>query len=278
MIKNKRIVIFGGAGSIGSELTRQLRKHNKMYIVDFNETATFDLMTELQIPGRVGNIRDEQTVRDVFIDFKPQIVFHAAAYKHVTPMEYTPLEAIMTNVIGTNNILQCSKIYPVEKFIFISTDKAVQSNSIMGATKRLGEILVKNSGQGYIVVRFGNVLGSRGSLLPIWQRQLNIGDTITVTHPEMKRYFMTIQDACNLVIKAGEVGKGGEIIVLDMGKQVNILELATELVSSLKNSRNIKIKEIGLRPGETLTENIMFEEEKSRAIKEGDYWIIKEVK
>ena len=273
MIKNKRIVIFGGAGSIGSELSRQLSIKNKIYIVDFNETACFDLMTDLGVPGRIGDIRDENTVREVFDDFKPQVVFHAAAYKHVTPMEATPLEAIKTNVVGTYNILQYSKIYPVEKFVYISTDKAVQSNSIMGATKRLGEIMVKNSGKGYVTVRFGNVLGSRGSVIPIWQRQIDAGKALTVTDSNMKRFFMTIEEACTLVIEAGSQGVGGEIYVLDMGKQVNILALAKDLVKSL--GREVPIEMIGLRAGETLEEKIMFEEEEHRAIKSGNYYIIK---
>src|SRR3990167_11303781 len=176
MMKNKRILIAGGAGSIGGELVRQLSSHNKVYILDTNESAIFDITDEIgskNLWGRVGDIRDYKTVHDVFDDFKQQIIFNCAAYKHVPLMEYTPLEAIQTNVIGHYNLIHVSKTWEcVEKFVFVSTDKVVNSRSIMGATKRLGEIITLNQGKGYIVVRFGNVMNSRGSLLKIWQRQI----------------------------------------------------------------------------------------------------------
>lgn len=270
-MKRKRILITGGAGSVGSELTRQLYKRNKIYILDIDETGTFDLCEDLGIPGRVGDIRNEKTVRDVFSDFRPQIVFHAAAYKHVTPMERFPEEACQTNIIGTLNVLHASKVYPVEKFIFISTDKAVDPNSIMGATKKVGEIMTKNKGKGYIAVRFGNVLGSRGSVIQIWQRQLAQGKPLTVTDASAERYFMTIEDAIDLVIQASKIGKGGETICLDMGKKVNILHLAKEIIKGLNGH---PIENIGLRPGEILNEKLMTEEEEKRAIKQGKFWII----
>lgn len=273
MIKNKRILITGMAGSIGSELARQLYKHNKVYGVDINESELFCLTQELGIPGRVGDIREIETVRNIFDDFRPQIVYHAAAYKHVSPMEYTPLEAIKTNILGLYNILEYSKIYESQKFVFISTDKAINSNSIMGATKRVGEIMVKNSGKGFIVVRFGNVLGSRGSLIPIWQKQIEQGKGITVTDERMTRYMMTIEEAVSLVIKAGEMGKGGEIIMFEMGKPVKILELAKRLVNEL--GRDIPIKVTGIRAGETLEERLMTLEEEGKAIKKGKFYIIK---
>lgn len=266
-MKNKRILITGCAGSIGSELLRQLSKDNKIYGVDHNETGLFDIISECGVDGRVGDIEDANTIRDVFSDFKPQIVFHAAARKHVTPMERQPLEAINTNVLGLYNVLHYSKVYPVEKFVFISTDKAVDPDSIMGATKRLGEIMVKNSGKGYIAVRFGNVLGSRGSVIPIWQKQMDKGGPITVTHKDMERYFMTIEEACELVICASEQGIGGEIYILDMGNRVNVLELAKKITN--------KIEIIGIRPGEKLIEKLMTAEEESHAIKKGKFYVIR---
>lgn len=278
MIKDQNILITGGAGSIGSELVRQLSPENRIFILDFNETALFDLLCEEQkkgyaVYGRVGNIRDEKTVNDVFSDFKPDIVFHAAAYKHVTPMEMYPREAIETNTLGTLNLIEHAKRYETKKFIFISTDKAVQSSSIMGATKRVSEIITRNQGKGFSVVRFGNVLGSRGSVIPIWQKQIDKGEAITVTDPEMTRYMMTIEDACKLVIKAATHGVGGEIFVLDMGKKIKILDLAKRILEESKSDVGYKV--IGVRPGEELSEKLMFEEEEKNAIKDGEFFIIK---
>lgn len=273
MIKNKRIVVFGGAGSIGSEIVRQLSVKNKIYVVDTNESGIFDLVDSLkgrQVWGRVGDIRDFKTVRDVFEDFKPQIVFNAAAYKHVPLMEYTPLEAINTNVVGHYNIMHVANTWEcVEKVVFISTDKAVTSNSIMGATKRLSEIITKNMGG--VVVRFGNVMNSRGSLMTIWQRQHDRGDPLTVTHELMDRYMMTIPEAVGLVLEAARSGRRGEIWIMDMGKKVNINELAEEILKKTGGTKKIT----GLRPGETLTEELMSEEEKKIAIKEDKFYIIR---
>lgn len=278
MVKGKKILITGGAGSIGSELVRQLAPHNKVFILDINETGFFDLICEEKakghwVHGRVGNIRDEKTLEDVFSDFKPDMVFHAAAYKHVTPMEWTPLEAINTNIIGTYNLIHYAKKYEVKKFVFISTDKAVQSSSIMGATKRVSEIVTRNQGAGFVVVRFGNVLGSRGSVIPIWQKQIDENQPLTITDPDMERYMMKIEEACELVIEASEMGTGGEIIILDMGRKVKILDLARRIIEDSRKEVDIKIT--GLRPGEQLTEKIMFEEEERIAIKEGKFYIIK---
>lgn len=267
-MRNKRVLITGIAGSIGAELARQLYRKNKLYGIDINESGIFDLLEELKIPGRVGDIRDENTVRDIFSDFKPQIVYHAAAYKHVTPMEWHPLEAIKTNIIGTHHVLHYSKVYPVEKLIYISTDKAINPHSVMGATKRVGEIMTKN--QGYTVVRFGNVLGSRGSVIPIWQRQLEKSQPITVTHEEAERYWMTIEEACDLVIQASKIGKGGEIICLDMGKPIRVLDIAKRIIQEAKG----QIKITQLRPGEQIKERLMLEEEERRAIKKDKFWII----
>lgn len=279
MIKNKNILITGGAGSIGSELVRQMCVHNRVFIIDINETGMFDLVSEEKakgnwVNGRVGNVRDKETLEDVFSDFRPDIVFHAAAYKHVTPMEQYPEEAVYTNVIGTINLIQYAKKYEVKKFIFISTDKAVQGSSVMGATKRVSEIITKNQGPGYIAVRFGNVLGSRGSVIPIWQKQIERGKPITITDPRMERYMMTIEEACHLVIKAAEMGKGGEIICLEMGVKHNILKTAKEILGKI-GLPDYPIKIIGSRPGEELTEKLMSEEEERKAIKKNNFYIIK---
>jgi len=278
VINDKRILVVGGAGSIGSELVRQLASENKVYVLDQNESALFDLTDSLKgknVWGRVGDIREYKTVRDVFEDFKPQIVYNCAAYKHVPLMEYTPLEAINTNVLGNYNLVHVAKTWEcVEKFVFISTDKAVNSRSIMGATKRLSEIVTLNQGNGYIVVRFGNVLGSRGSLLTIWQRQIDEGKKLTITDPRMERYMMTIPQAVGLILEATALGNGGEIFVLDMGKKVNIKELALQVLAKTELPDD-RIEVIGLRAGESLTEDLMSEEEKSRAIKKGNFFIIK---
>ena len=272
-MRNKRVLITGGSGSIGSELVRQLSKFNKVFILDIDETRTYDLIEfSKNIYGRVGSVCDKETVEDVFDEFEPQIVFHAAAYKHVTPMEWYPIEAIKTNILGTYNVMKIAQKHKVEKFVFISTDK-VNSDSVMGATKRVGEKIVKNRGKGFIVVRFGNVLGSRGSVIPIWQRQIDAGKPVTITDPNMERFFMTIEEACDLVIKASEMGEGGEIIILDMGSRVKILDLAKKIID--QSGRNIPIKMIGRRPGEILVEEIMSEEEKKVAVKKGRFYIIK---
>ena len=275
-IQDKRILVTGGAGSIGSELVRQLAPGNKIFILDLNETGAFDLREELDHEGhwvhsRTGDVRNRETLEDVFSDFKPQIVFHAAALKHVTPNEEYPREAVETNILGTLNIIEYAKKYEVEKFVFISTDKAVQSSSIMGATKRVSEIIVRNQGPRFVVVRFGNVLGSRGSVIPLWQKQIDEGKAVTVTDPQMTRYMMTIEEAVKLVIKAANYGGNGGIFCLDMGKKVNVLELAKEIIKGTKS----EIKIIGLRPGEQLTEKLMFEEEEAVAEKIGEFYVIR---
>lgn len=277
-IKGKRILITGGAGSIGEELTRQLCQSNKVYILDQNETGVVDLVEELKlkghwVEGRVGNIKDIETVRDVFSDFKPQMVFHAAALKHVGPAESFPLEYIKTNILGTHNLIHTAKRWEcVEKFVFISTDKVIHGNSIMGATKRVGEIMAINQGKGFVAVRFGNVLGSRGSVIPLWQASINRGEPLNVTHKDMTRYFMTIPEACELVIEASQQGVGGEIMILDMGNPVNILDLAKKILK--ESGKDVGINMIGIRPGETLNEKLMTEEEERRAKKVGKFYVI----
>ncbi len=267
-MKKPRVLISGVCGSIGSELARQLSENYNVYGVDLNESGIHDIREELGIAARVGDIRNKETVNDIFSDFRPDIVYHAAAYKHVPLMEELPEEAIHTNILGTLNMLRYSKIYPVEKFVFISSDKAVNPKTIMGGTKMLAEQMTRNSGKGYVAVRFGNVLGSRGTLIPIWQKQVDRGEKVTVTDAECERYFMTIEEAVGLVIEAASIGKGGEIICLDMGNKVNILELAKKFV------KEDEIEIIGLRPGEQLTEEIMSKEEKEVAVKKGKFFVI----
>ena len=274
MLKNKRILVTGGAGSIGSELVRQLSVNNKIFILDISENA-YGLSQELSQKGywvkpRVGDIRNKETVKDLMEDFKPQIVINAAAYKEVSTMEMYPEEGVSTNIVGTMNLLHEAKRWEcLEKFLFISSDKAVNLNSVMGGTKRMGEILVKNHGG--TIVRFGNVLGSRGSLTTIWQRQHDNNEPLTVTDPNMTRYMMTIPQACTLVIKAIEESHGGEIFIMKMGEKYNILELAKRITEKT----NQEIKMIGIRQGETITEEIMFAEERIRAVEQDNFYIIK---
>ena len=268
-MRDKIILVSGAAGSIGSELCRQLK--GKIIALDFNETGIFDLCQKIKVEGVIADIRNKERLREVFEKYKPDIVYHAAAYKHLPLMEQFPAEAIQTNIIGTQNLIRASEEYGVEKFVFISTDKAVNPNSIMGATKRIGEMLSQKAG--YISVRFGNVLGSRGSVIPIWQRQINENKPITITDEKMERYFMTIKEACSLVIKAGEQGKGGETFILDMGNPVKIKDLAEKIVK--ETGRDIPIKVIGIRPQEKLTAELMTLEEKGRAVKKGKFWIIR---
>jgi FlaA1/EpsC-like NDP-sugar epimerase len=270
-MNKKRILIVGGAGSIGAELCRQLAPKNKIFVLDNNESGVFDICEELKrywVKPRVGDIRDKETIKDLFEDFKPQIVINAAALKHVPLSHIYPRDYIDTNIIGNLNLIEEAKRWEcLEKFIYISTDKAVNSNNIMGCTKRASEIIVRCQGKGFCAVRFGNVIGSRGSLYTIWERQIKNGEPITITDKRMERYFMTIKEACELVIKAGEESEGGETFILDMGEKKNIYELA--------KAYKHPIKIIGIREGETFSEELMFEEEKKRAIKKGKFFIIK---
>lgn len=274
MIKGKRILITGGAGSIGSELARQLALKNKIFLLDINETGVYQVREQIREKGhwiysRTGDIRNKDTLRDLFEDFKPQVIFHAAALKNVTPSEEYPQEAIDTNVQGTANMIAEAKRWEcLEKFVFISTDKVVNAHCIMGMTKKLAEGLITKAGFEFVAVRFGNVLGSSGSVLEIWERQVKNGDPITITDEKMERYVMTIPDACKLVIKAHE-GKNGEIYILDMGEKVNILELAMRYHPY--HPQDI----IGIRDGETLSEELMTEEEEKRATKQGQFYILK---
>ena len=263
-----KVIITGAAGSIGSELCRQLAKDNEVIALDNNETGVFDLAQEIKVIAVIADIKNQEKIDRIFRDNKPDIVFHAAAYKHLPLMEEYPEEAVETNVWGTRNLIKISQKYKVRKFVFISSDKAVNPNSVMGLTKKMGELLCQKAG--YIAVRFGNVLGSRGSVIPIWKKQIEKGEPITITHPEMKRYFMSIEDACSLVIQASQLGKGGEIFILDMGEQIKIIDIAKRIAGE-----DYPIKIIGVRKGEKMFEELLTEEEKQKVVKQGKFFVIR---
>ena len=276
----ENILITGMAGSIGSELLRQLAPNNKIYGVDINETGLFNLVEEYQqkgfdVHGHVMDIKDKEAVADLFAPAKQgyyfTTVFHTAARKHVTPMEQTPMEAVLTNIHGTYHLVREAKQWQVPRFVYISTDKVVNAKSIMGQTKKLGEMMVRN--EGYVAVRFGNVLGSQGSVIPIWQKQMDEGKPLTVTDERMMRYMMSIEDAVGLVITAAEEGKPGECLILDLDtKKVNVLNLAKTLLASTGIDGSIRI--IGARPGEVLSEELMTTEERANAVKRGKFFIL----
>jgi len=273
-VHEKIVLITGAGGSIGSELTKTILKFNPKTIValDVDETELFNLITMLKFSQSkiipvIGNIRDETKLISVFENFSPQIVLHSAAYKHVPILEVYPEEAIKTNIQGTKNLAELSLKYGVEKFIFISTDKAINPTSVMGATKRVGEILLKilneKNKTKFISVRFGNVLGSRGSVIPVFKEQLKRGGPVTITHPEMKRYFMSTSEAVLLVLEASALGQGGEVFVLDMGEPIKIIDLAKEMIklSGYEPDIDIPIVFTHIRPGEKLFEEILGAEE-----------------
>lgn len=275
MVKDKKIIVAGGGGSIGQELVRQLCVDNQVYILDINETAVFSLAEELKqaghwVEGMIGDIRDKEIVHTLFQDFKPQIIINAAALKHVTPSQTYPREYVMTNIIGHLNIIEeARKLDSFEKCIYISTDKAVADfKNVMGATKMCSETIQKSMGEGFISVRFGNVLESRGSLLEIWKRQFADHQPLTITDLRMKRYMMSIPDACKLVIKALELGKGGETFCLDMGEQKEVINLKNELYG------HYPVRIIGIRKGESLEERLMTNDELLRAKRVEEFFII----
>ena len=275
-IEGKTVLVTGGGGSIGSELCRQIATHNpsRLIILDIYENNAYDIQQELvrNIPNLnltvlIASVREEIKMEQVFQTYKPQIVFHAAAHKHVPLMETSPNEAVKNNVGGTYNVAKMAGKYNAERFILISTDKAVNPTNVMGATKRICEMIIqamdKKYQTDYVAVRFGNVLGSNGSVIPLFKRQIKEGGPITVTHKDIVRYFMTIPEAVSLVLQAGSYAKGGEIFVLDMGEPVKIYDLALNMIklSGLTPFEDIEVKVTGLRPGEKLYEERLMAEE-----------------
>lgn len=290
-IKDKKVLITGAAGSIGSELSRQVAKFkpNALLLLDQDETGIFNIYNELhrifpniRISQIIADVVDRDRITGIFEKFQPNIVFHAAAYKHVPLMEENPDQAIKNNVLGTKTVSQISVGFDVEKFIFISTDKAVNPSSVMGSTKRVGEMVCQSLNKlnktKFVSVRFGNVLNSRGSVIPIFHEQIKRGGPVEVTDPAMKRYFMLTSEACLLVMQAGAMGQGGEIFVLDMGEPVKILDLAKDMIklSGFEPDKDIPIVFIGRRPGEKLFEDILSTEEGVTATKNQKIFIAKQ--
>ncbi|MGH4139636.1 polysaccharide biosynthesis protein [Clostridium sp.] len=275
-IHDKTILVTGGGGSIGSELCRQIIKFEpkQLVIFDIYENNAYDLQMELQykypkldLKVLIGSVRDVKRLESVFKEYSPNVVFHAAAHKHVPLMEVSPMEAIKNNVFGTFNMAECAHKYKVERFVMISTDKAVNPTSVMGATKRMCEMIIQSmdkiSETHFVAVRFGNVLGSNGSVIPLFKNQIAHGGPVTLTNKYITRFFMTIPEATQLVLQSGAYAKGGEIFVLDMGSPVKIYDLAWDLIklSGFEPNKDIKIEITGLRPGEKLYEELMMSEE-----------------
>ena len=275
-VKDKTVLVTGGGGSIGSELCRQLVSHKPkcLVIFDIYENNAYDIQQELKIKypdanvvTLIGSIRNTSRLESVFEQYKPDIVYHAAAHKHVPLMEVSPNEAIKNNVVGTWNVAKMADKYGVKKFVMISTDKAVNPTNVMGATKRICEMIIQSfnekSKTDFVAVRFGNVLGSNGSVIPLFKKQIEAGGPVTVTHPDIIRYFMTIPEAVSLVLQAGAYANGGEIFILDMGEPVKIDDLAKNLIrlSGYTLGVDMEIKYTGLRPGEKLYEELLMNEE-----------------
>lgn len=278
LLHGVRVMVTGAGGSIGSELCRQIRDFgpSELVLVGHGENSIYEIMRELQeVPKQglkvhsvIADIRDRERMEQVFANHRPHIVFHAAAHKHVPLMEANIPDAISNNVLGTRNLIDLSERHRVDRFVMISSDKAVNPTSIMGVTKRIAELIVQEAAfrakRPYVAVRFGNVLGSRGSVVPLMKRQIELGGPLTVTHPEMRRYFMTIPEAVQLVLQAATMGTGGEVFVLDMGDPIKIIDLARDLIrlSGLEEGRDIDITFTGLRPGEKLFEELFFDGDK----------------
>ena len=275
-VSGKTVMVTGGGGSIGSELCRQIAAHmpKRLIIFDIYENGAYEIQQELlwkfpklDLVVLIGSVRNTSRVNDVFSTYQPDIVFHAAAHKHVPLMETSPDEAIKNNVMGTYKTARAADRYGTEKFVLISTDKAVNPTNVMGASKRICEMIIQMMNQksktNFVAVRFGNVLGSNGSVIPLFKKQIAEGGPVTVTHPDIVRYFMTIPEAVSLVLQASVYAKGGEIFVLDMGKPVKILDLATNLIklSGYKPGEDIEIKFTGLRPGEKMYEELLMDQE-----------------
>ena len=275
-VENKVIMVTGGGGSIGSELCRQIASHHpkQLVIVDIYENTTYDIQNELRrnypelnLVVLIASVRNTKRMDMIFEKYRPEIVYHAAAHKHVPLMEDSPNEAVKNNVLGTWKVVQAADKWKVKRFVMISTDKAVNPTNIMGATKRICEMIIqtynRHSDTEFVAVRFGNVLGSNGSVIPLFKKQIEAGGPVTVTHPDIIRYFMTIPEAVSLVLQAGAYAKGGEIFILDMGEPVKIVDLARNLIllSGHKPDDDIKIEFTGLRPGEKLYEEMLMAEE-----------------
>ncbi|MFY9496004.1 MAG: nucleoside-diphosphate sugar epimerase/dehydratase, partial [Halanaerobiales bacterium] len=277
-VEGRTVMVTGAGGSIGSELCRQIARFKpwRLLMLDNYENSLYYLDLELkkgfpdiEIIPIISCVRDKERLDNLFASYRPDLVFHAAAHKHVPLMEYNPGEAVKNNIFGTRNLLEVADRYKVDKFVLISTDKAVNPTNVMGATKRVAEMLVqamnKRSQTKYMAVRFGNVLGSNGSVIPLFKKQIATGGPVTVTHEEVTRYFMTIPEAVQLVIQAAALGRGGEVFVLDMGEPVKIIDLAKDLIklSGLKLGEDIDIEITGLRPGEKLYEELLHDTENS---------------
>ena len=275
-IEDKVVMVTGAGGSIGSELARQIAKYRpkQLILLDIYENNVYDVQIELtrrhpelNLKVLIESIRDEKRIDRVMNRYRPEILFHAAAHKHVPLMENNPFSAVLNNVFGTRNVIGAAGKYGVKKFVQISTDKAVNPTNVMGCTKRICEKMIQNANgkmeTDYVAVRFGNVLGSNGSVIPLFKKQIAQGGPVTVTDERIIRYFMTIPEACQLVLIAGSMAKGGEIFVLDMGEPVKIIELAKNLIklSGKELGKDIEIKIVGLRPGEKLYEEILLDKE-----------------
>jgi FlaA1/EpsC-like NDP-sugar epimerase len=274
IIQDQRVLITGGAGSIGSELVRQVfsLSPSLLIVFDNSESSLFsieqeikDLNPDLPVKFIIGDVKNSDRVEEIFDNYHPQLIFHVAAYKHVPMMESNPIEAIKTNIEGTIILANKAIKYKTERFVFVSTDKAVNPSSIMGATKRISEMYVKalnneTKKTKFIITRFGNVLGSVGSVIPTFINRIESGKTIFVTHPETTRYFMTIPEASKLILKAVTLGKGGEIFMFDMGKPIKIVDIANRLLSIMNKTSKIEFS--GLRPGEKLHEDLLYDREK----------------
>ena len=281
-VKGKVVLVTGGAGSIGSEIVRQALTFNpaKLVVVDYNENDLYFLEREIRkkypksdIAMIAADIAEIGVLKAVFSRFRPEIVFHAAAFKHVPLMEENPASAVANNIIGSRNLMYASEHYGVDRFVLISSDKAVNPTNVMGATKRVSEMVMqaksKKSKTKFMAVRFGNVLGSKGSVVPLFKKQIEEDRCVTITHPEARRFFMSVKEAVQLVLQAGAIGHGGEIFVLDMGEQINITDFARNLInlSGLKPDKDVAIEYIGLRPGEKLYEEMLHDSEKDLATK-----------
>ncbi|MEI7999225.1 MAG: nucleoside-diphosphate sugar epimerase/dehydratase [Candidatus Omnitrophota bacterium] len=287
-LTNKVVLVTGAGGSIGSCLCKQIVNFNpkEVLLFDHNENDIYFLVIEflrkyphIKFRSIIGDIKDIGLLKSVFTLYKPDVLFHAAAHKHVPLMEENPVSAAKNNVIGSRNLIYAADHYQVERFILISTDKAVNPTNVMGMTKRVTEMILQSKAKGsktkFMAVRFGNVLGSNGSVVPLFKKQIEQGGPMTLTHPEVTRYFMSITEASQLVLQAGSMGKAGEIFILDMGEQIKILDLAKELITlyGLKPDEDIKIEYIGLRPGEKLYEETLLDTEKDKATKADKIYI-----